>query len=238
MITIGNATIHNMDCMDYMKSLPDNSVDLIITSPPYNLGNSHHTGNKRHNPYEDNMPEKKYQEWQINVLNECYRLLNENGSIFYNHKNRIKDGCQITPYEWILKSKLIVKQELVWFNGSQNFDKIRFYPMTERIYWMTKNKETKLFNEINHHDLFYKDEWQSEGTNKFHTRAFPVKMVESLILCFKDAKIIFDPFSGSGTTAIASENLKRTFIGCELNGDYFEQSIERIKLEAAQERLF
>ena len=76
MITIGNATIHNMDCMDYMKSLPSNSVDLIITSPPYNLGNSHHTGNKRHNPYEDNMPEKEYQEWQINVLNECYRLLN------------------------------------------------------------------------------------------------------------------------------------------------------------------
>jgi modification methylase len=221
-----------------MKSLPDNAFDLIITSPPYNLGNTHHTGNKKHKPYEDNMPEDKYQNWQIDFLNECYRLLNENGSMFYNHKNRIKNGKQITPYEWLLKTNLIIKQELVWFNGSQNFDKIRFYPMTERIYWMTKKAETKLFNEINHHDLFYKDEWPSEGTNKFHTRAFPVKMVESLILCFKNAKLIFDPFLGSGTTAIACKNLKRNFVGCELDTDYFEAACKRIEAEAQQERLF
>lgn len=137
-----------------MKSIPDGSVDLIITSPPYNLGNTHHTGTKRHKAYDDNLPEKEYQEWQIQVLNECWRVLKDTGSMIYNHKNRIKNGVQITPYEWLLKTKFIIKQELVWFNGSQNFDKIRFYPMTERIYWLAKSPKTKLFNAINHHDLF------------------------------------------------------------------------------------
>lgn len=137
-----------------MKSIPDGSVDLIITSPPYNLGNTHHTGTKRHKAYDDNLPEKEYQEWQIQVLNECWRVLKDMGSMIYNHKNRIKNGVQITPYEWLLKTKFIIKQELVWFNRSQNFDKIRFYPMTERVYWLAKSPKTKLFNAINHHDLF------------------------------------------------------------------------------------
>ena len=128
-------TLKQGDCLELMKELPDGSVDLVVTSPPYNLGNNHHTGNKHHNPYLDDMPENQYQEWQINILNECYRVLKQDGSIMYNHKNRIKEGEQITPYKWILKTKFIVKQEIIWENQSQNFDKIRFYPFTERIYW-------------------------------------------------------------------------------------------------------
>ena len=132
------------DCMEYMRNIPNESIDLIITSPPYNLGKQHHTGSNRFNSYDsyvDDVPEEAYQNWQIQVLNECYRVLNKNGSMWYNHKNRIKDGVQITPYEWILKSKFahLVKQEVVWFNRSQNFDKIRFYPMTERVYWLAKS---------------------------------------------------------------------------------------------------
>ena len=100
------------------------------------------------------MPEDLYQKWQIEVLNECCRVLKQNGSMWYNHKNRIKNGVQITPYEWILKSDFIVKQEIIWENGSQNFDKIRFYPMTERVYWLAKDSKTKMFNTIDHHDFF------------------------------------------------------------------------------------
>lgn len=178
-----------------MKNIPDGSIDLIITSPPYNLGNTHHTGNIRHKVYDDNMPENEYQAWQVQILNECYRVLKYDGSVIYNHKNRIKNGVQITPYEWILKTPFIVKQEIVWFNGSQNFDKIRFYPMTERIYWLAKSPKTKLFNIINHHDLFDTKEWKAVGTKGEHKRAFPEKMVEDFIKCFPDAKIILDPFA-------------------------------------------
>ena len=93
-------TIINIDCLEGLKSLDDESVDLIITSPPYNLGKSHHTRNNRFKPYtdyNDDMPEELYQKWQTEILNECYRVLKKNGSMWYNHKNRIKNGQQIEP---------------------------------------------------------------------------------------------------------------------------------------------
>lgn len=220
--------IYQGDCLEVMETFPDESVDCIVTSPPYNLGNNHHTGNRHHTPYDDNMPENQYQDWQIKVLDECYRILKPTGSLIYNHKNRIKNGVQITPYEWLLKTKFIVKQELVWFNGSQNFDKIRFYPMTERIYWLSKSADTRLSNVINHHDLFGKDEWKAEGTSKEHTRAFPELMVTDLLKCFPDAKIILDPYIGSGTTAVACKNLDRNYIGIELNPEYIKIANKRI----------
>ena len=84
--------IYNEDCLETMAEMEDGLVGLIITSPPYNLGNNHHTGDIKHKPYEDDMPEDKYQEWQIDILDECYRVLDDTGSMFYNHKNRIKNG--------------------------------------------------------------------------------------------------------------------------------------------------
>lgn len=217
-----------MDCLEGMKLIDDKSIDLIITSPPYNLGNGHHTGNNRHKAYEDNMQEEQYQLWQIELLKECYRVLKNEGSMFYNYKNRIKNGEQITPYEWLLKTDFLIKQEIVWFNRSQNFDKIRFYPMTERIYWMAKSNKTKLFNVINHHDVFDTKDWKPEGTKGNHTRAFPVKMPQDIISCFPDANIILDPFMGSGTTAIAAMNTDRQFIGFELDKGYYDIACERI----------
>ena len=229
--------IYHMDCIEGMKQLKDNSIDLIVTSPPYNLGNSHHTGNKRHNPYEDDMDERKYQEWQIEVLNECYRVLKKNGSMIYNHKNRIKNSIQITPYQWILKTKFLIKQEIVWINRSQNFDKIRFYPWTERLYWLVKDKKTNLINTLNKCDVFDWKEWKPVGTRGKHTRAFPVEMVTDLLKVFPNAKIILDPFIGSGTTAVAALKLGRKFIGFELNPEYCNIANKRIKQYLEQRRL-
>lgn len=219
------------DCLEVMKDIPDESVDLIITSPPYNLSKTHHTGNNRfksYSEYNDDMPEHIYQQWQIEVLQECFRVLKPNGSMFYNHKNRIKKGVQITPYEWLLKTDFIIKQEIVWQNGSQNFDKIRFYPMTERVYWLSKSPDTKLFNAINHHDFFTRTEWQPAKTKGEHKRAYPVKMCDDIISCFANAEIILDPFMGSGTTGVACVNADRNFIGIELDRHYFEIAQERI----------
>ena len=230
--------VHLIDCMEYMKTMPDKSIDLIITSPPYNLGKNHHTGNKKfkaYSLYSDNLPEEEYQLWQLNLLNECHRILSENGSMFYNHKNRIKDGISITPYQWILKSNFILKQELVWFNGSQNFDKIRFYPMTERVYWLVKNKDTKLINVINHHDLF---NWNAVGTKGEHKRAFPLTMVSDIMACFPNSKTVFDPFSGSGTTRIIAYDRGKDFTGCELDPDYWKAQEERFKSHTMQGDLF
>ena len=220
--------IHNLNCLELLSKIKDNTIDLTITSPPYNLGEKHHTGNKVFNAYDeyiDNMPEDKYQAEQINVLNEIYRATKEGGSIMYNHKNRIKDGKQISPYEWLLKTDWTLKQEIVWFNRSQNFDKCRFYPMTERIYWLSKGTSTNFTNVINQHDLI-KD--TAEGTDKEHKRAFPVKLARRFIMCFPDAELIFDPYMGSGTTAIASIEEKRNFIGSELSKKYCQIANNRI----------
>ena len=216
------------DCLEILKTIESESVDIVFTSPPYNLGNGHHTGNKRHKAYNDDMPENEYQQWQIDVLNECFRVLKSDGSLIYNHKNRIKKGVQITPYQWLLKTPFIIKQEIVWFNGSQNFDKIRFYPMTERIYWLSKTPNTKLYNAINHHDLFGKDEWKAVGTKGGHTRAFPEKMVEDILSCFPKAKTVLDPFAGSGTVGVVCKKISKDYILIEKDENYIKLINERL----------
>ena len=220
------------DCLELMKELPSESIDLIITSPPYNLGKTHHTGNNRfegYKTYEDNMPEEEYQKWQIEVLQECFRILKHDGSLFYNHKNRIRGGVQISPYEWIFLTDFTIKQEIVWFNGSPNFDKCRFYPMTERIYWLTKSSKTKMVNTINHHDVFGVKEWKPQGTKNEFKRAFPVELPQDIISCFPNANIVLDPFMGSGSTGVACVNTGRKFIGMELDPGYFEIAKNRIE---------
>lgn len=222
----------NGDCLEYLKKIDDNSIDLIITSPPYNLGKYHHTNNHRfkaYKEYDDNMPEELYQQWQTEILNECYRILKDDGSVLYNHKNRIREGKQITPYEWLLKTDFIIKQEIVWQNGSHNFDKIRFYPFTERIYWMSKSPNTKLNNVISHTDVFTSSEWKPQGTEKEFKRAYPEQMVRDLISCFENSKIILDPFSGSGTTCKVAKEMGKQYIGIELTKDYFLMSKDRLE---------
>jgi site-specific DNA-methyltransferase (adenine-specific) len=233
-----NDILKNIDCLELLKEIDNQTIDLTITSPPYNLGIKHHTGNnffQAYDEYVDDIPEEEYQLQQITVLNEIYRVTKEGGSIMYNHKNRIKNGKQITPYEWLLKTKWTLKQELVWFNGSQNFDKCRFYPMTERVYWLSKGIDTNFINVINQHDLI-KD--TPEGTDKIHKRSFPVKLAQRFIMCFPNAKLIFDPYMGSGTTAIASIRENRRFLGAEISKKYYELAINRIKNEKAQTKLF
>ena len=223
--------IYNMDCLEGFKQLEDECVDLIITSPPYNLGKSHHTGSnhfKAYTDYDDNMPEELYQKWQVEILNECYRVLKKDGSLMYNHKNRIRNGEQIEPYRWLYNTPFVIKQEIVWQNGSQNFDKCRIYPMTERVYWLAKDTKTKLFNAINHHDVFTRAEWQPVKTKGAFKRVYPEKMVEDLISLFPDAKVILDPFSGSGTTCCVAKRMGRDYIGFELSQESCDIAEERI----------
>lgn len=230
--------IYNEPCLDTLSRMPDNFIDLTVTSPPYNLGENHHTGNtvfEAYDEYIDDLPEDQYQQQQIKVLNEIYRATKQGGSVMYNHKNRIKNGKQITPYEWLLKTDWTLKQEVVWFNGSQNFDKCRFYPMTERIYWLSKGTDTNFTNLINQHD-FIKD--SAEGTSKEHKRSFPIKLAQRFIICFPNAELIFDPYMGSGTTAIASHKERRNWIGCEISKRYCDLANDRISTYLNQTVLF
>jgi len=223
--------IFNNDVLVAMKKyIKDDSIDLIITSPPYNLGNKHHTGNKKTGCYSDNMPEDEYQHWQIEVLNECYRVLKPHGSLLYNHKNRIKGHSLITPYEWIFKTNFHRNQELVWINGSQNFDKCRFFPITERVYWLTKSKQTQFFNELKKTEVFTRKDWKPSGTKQKHTRMFPTAIPLDLIQCFPDSEIVLDPFAGLGTVPVGAEILGKKWIAIEKNKSFCSSIFSRIEI--------
>ena len=230
--------IYNGDCNQLIKKINDEIIDLTITSPPYNLGEKHHTHSKTfiaYDEYIDSMPENDYQINQINILNEIYRITKNNGSLFYNHKNRIKNGLSISPYQWLFKTNWNIKQELIWQNGTPNFDKCRFYPQTERIFWLSKSNETNFNNNLNLSDIF-KD--APVGSNEKHKRSFPVKLIQKIINCFDKCEIVFDPYSGSGTTAIASIRENKKYIGFEISKNYYELSIKRIINEKSQLKLF
>lgn len=229
--------IYNLSWEEGFKHIEDKTVDLIITSPPYNLGGKFHTGNitynRAYNLYNDNLPEKEYQNKQIEFLNACYDKLQDGGSMFYNHKPRIKNGVCIHPLEWVLESKFILKQEIIWQNGSQNFDKIRFYPMTERVYWLVKNPKTKLYNSVGLSDVW---KFKNQKRHKIHKATFPIELPKTIISCFDEAEVILDPYMGIGTTAKAvielnkTDNKNRKFIGFEIDELYINDFYESVKL--------
>ena len=218
------------DCLELMKDIPNNSIDVIITSPPYNIGKMH-SNKLQFGTYNGNdMKEEEYQEWQIKVLNECFRILKDDGSMFYNHKVRIKNGMAIHPLEWIKKSNFILKQEITWDMGkSANCDKIRFFPFSERIYWLVKNEKTKIYNELNLSDV-----WRVVPKHKRkdigHIAVMPTEIVTNILKSVPDIKnkIILDPFLGSGTTGIGCKQCGCDFIGIELDEKYLNTAKERI----------
>jgi len=238
--------IYCCDVLDGLSKLEDNSVDLIITSPPYNKAGLNgvikrtkackwgKTIDYGGSADSDNMNEDEYQEWQINVLNECYRILKTSGSMFYNHKNRIHSGCGeiISPYQWIYKTNFKIRQEIIWDRGStNNVDKSRYLPTTEKIFWLTKSKRPNFSREL---DTKYKNEvWKFPfEKNTEHPAPFPLDLPNNIISCIpnKEGIIVLDPFMGSGTVAISSIiNKCKGYIGFEKYQEYVDMSNNRIK---------
>lgn len=222
-----NVEIYQGDCLEVMPNI--GQVDAVITSPPYNLGNNHHTSTKKTQCYDDAMPEDEYQQNQIEVLNAIYAICL--GDVFYNHQHRFKAGKMIRPCDWIKRTQWEIAQEIVWSRGSPNMDKCRFFPFTERIYWLTKpGSATVLQNVLN-----LTDDWHIApvGSNGEHTRQYPVKIPANCIASI-NANTILDPYLGSGTTAVACIRAGKNFVGIEKEPRFFEAASERICNELQQ----
>jgi len=225
------------DCLTAMKKMPDSSIDLVVTSPPYNLKNSTGNGMKActtsgkwanaalqngYSHYDDNMPHDKYVKWQRACLTEMFRLIKKDGAIFYNHKWRVQDGLLQDRQDII--SGFPVRQIIIWRRkGGINFNPGYFLPTYEVIYLIAK-PDFRLVPKAN----AVGDVWEfTQEMKNGHPAPFPVDLIDRIISS-THAEIILDPFMGSGTTAVVAKNLNRNYIGIELSPDYCKMAEERI----------
>jgi len=218
------------DTLEQLKLLESNSVDLIITSPPYNLKNKGGDIKVNYDTYNDNMSNEEYELNQIEVLNECFRVLKDDSYMFYNHKNRYENGKCIFPISWLLKSNFNVHQEIIW-NRKSGVDNSgnKFTPFTERIYWLSKGNVIKMKN--NHFIL--SDIWElgKASSNNDHPAPFPISLPTRIIYSIFDElenKTILDPYNGSGTTGVVANFFNHNYIGIDISKEYLDKSELRI----------
>lgn len=239
--------VHCGDCGEIMNQMPVGSIDLIVTSPPYNIRNStggglrNGSGGKWKNAallngyaeaeYDDAMPYEEYVEWQQRCLTAMMRLLPDDGAIFYNHKWRVQAGLLQDRHD-IVKD-FPVRQIIIWKReGGINFNPGYFLPTYEVIYLICK-PNFKLAPKANK----VGDVWNipQEADNP-HPAPFPVELAQRCIES-TTARVVLDPFMGSGSTAIAAEACRRSWIGIEKSQSYCRLAYERIQVARRQLRI-
>jgi site-specific DNA-methyltransferase (adenine-specific) len=229
--------IHCMDCIELMNSLPEESVSVVVTSPPYNIKNS--TGNGLKNGsggkwpqaalldgyanHDDAMPHDDYVKWQRNCLTAMMRVLKPDGAIFYNHKWRVQNGLLQDRTEIV--NGFPVRQIIIWKRaGGINFNPGYFLPTYEVIYLITK-PDFKLAPKANAQG----DVWEiPQARGNKHPAPFPVELAQRCIASTSGG-VVLDPFMGSGTTAIAAEVLNREWIGVDISKKYCKMTEKRLK---------
>lgn len=232
------------DSLKVMKEIPAGTVNLVVTSPPYNLKNSTGNGMKDgrggkwsnaallngYSHYNDNMPHEEYVKWQRKNLKLMMKTLSDDGAIFYNHKWRVQNGL-LQDRQDIVKG-FPVRQIIIWKrSGGINFNPGYFLPTYEVIYIIAK-KKFRLAPKANAHG----DVWEfKQDLKNPHPAAFPLDLIDRIVASTK-AKIILDPFMGSGTTALAAKMNKRKFIGIDISPEYCKMAEKR--LSQFQAKLF
>jgi len=234
------------DCFDVMPTLPKGKIDLCICSPPY----------RANKEYEDKISIQQYTDFARKWTSYIPNLLTDRGQFWLN-VGYTKVGPNSTlplTYLYYPLIDLDFIQEIVWhYEGGMAYKK-RFTHRTERWMWYAKDQNDIVFNldsvrldpslnarydkrnnplGKNPTDHWYFDRVAFGGKDKTsHPCQYPLSMIERIILaCSNEGDTVFDPFSGSGTTALAAKKLKRKYIGIEKNKDYYEASLKRINKE-------
>jgi modification methylase len=224
------------DALSVMGRMSSGSVDLVITSPPYNIRNSTGNGLKNgrggkwenaalqhgYTHHEDRMPHDEYVSWQRQCLTEMLRVVSNDGAIFYNHKWRVQGGLLQDRNDIV--AGFPVRQIIIWKRkGGFNFNPGYFLPTYEVIYLIAK-PGFRLMPKANG----FGDVWEfTQEMRNPHPAAFPADLIDRIVQSTA-AQTILDPFIGSGTTAISVLNFGRTFVGIEISPDYCDLARERI----------
>jgi modification methylase len=219
-----------------------NNIDMVFTSPPYNMGTSPTSGKGKAafgswslgakefaNGYEgdiDAMPHEEYSAWQTQVLSLCWASLSDTGAIFYNHKPRPMNGVLKLPIDYGVG--LPLRQIIIWDRDTgMNFSSHHFLPKHEWIVvwaksgWRLPDQKVSGIGDVWH---------ISPETKGDHPAPFPIKLPSTAITAV-EPKLVLDPFAGSGTTLRAAKNLGVRCIGIEQSERYCELIVARLGQE-------
>lgn len=238
------------DCIEVLKSLPDNSVDMVFADPPYNMqlgGELHRPDNSKVDAVTDHWDQfetmRKYDELSQAWLSECRRVLKEDGTLWVigSYHNIFRVGATLMDCGyWILNDVIWRKN-----NPMPNFRGTRLCNAHETLIWAAKHEKSKYtFNydalkEMNE-GLQMRSDWlipicsggerlkDEEGT-KVHTTQKPEALLYRVLMtASKPGDVILDPFFGTGTTGAVAKKMGRHFIGIEREDKYIEAAQTRI----------
>lgn len=223
-----SCVIYNARCEEIVHQF---RPDLVVTSPPYNLGDmsgglanladGYDTCADQREPYE-------YDAWQRDLLWTLWDITAPNGAIFYNHKPVIRSGVAQLPLR-LIPPQCTLRQIITWDRGiGVNWAPGHFLPVSEWI-MLIAHPEFKLRDKTASHAS---DVWRFPPvlTQEEHPAPFPLGLPERAIGA-TEAAVILDPFMGSGTTLRAAKNLNRKAIGIEISERYCEIAAKRLAQE-------
>ena len=235
--------IHVESCLDTMKRMPDDSVDLVVTSPPYNMNLrirygqylSRQVGNEistKYADFADNMPIDEFYEFHKEVLTELLRVSN---LVFYNIQ--IVTGSKRAFFKLIGDFSDNLKEIIVWDKGhgqpamqQQVLNRrSELLLVFEKDYPISRQFRTATFERGTLDDVWVIKREHKKNSVK-HGATFPEKLVEIIIDNFsKKGDVVYDPFLGTGTTVSVARRLGRVYIGSEINQDYADIAAERLQ---------
>ncbi len=228
------------DCKIYLKSIPDNFVDLIIIDPPYNVSKKNSV---------IRMKDRKsvnydFGDWDYDfdpkeIMPDLKRVLKPNGSIYIFTSTKL-----IAIYHPILEKEWRYRSIITWVktNPVPKFFKNGYLSATEFVLYAVNKKdrqERPVFNfktQAEMKNVFItsalqgKERLKDENNKTLHPTQKPLSLVKHLIeISSNEGDIVMDCFLGTGTTAVASKMLNRNYIGCEFDEKYFKVIQERLK---------
>lgn len=243
--TIGNATLYLADCREVMPGL---EADIVVTSPPYNMGlipggngrgmyapGANNKGGRFRDGYgihSDALPQAEYDAWQRDCLQmmwQCARL-----GVFYNHRPRVEHGVLRTPLSGDYGIPL--RQIIIWDRGTGIDVNLRHF-CTRQEWIMVFAKPVMML--VDHAASGRGDVWRLgvETDKNGHPAPFPVALPETVLRSILNGHSVLDPFMGSGTTGVACARTGHKFIGIEIEPKFFDAARRRIEASQRQNEM-
>ena len=218
--------IYNMDCIEGMRQMPDKSVDLVVTDPPYLIETSGAGIYKQDDKqYVKELNEMK-DGFSREVLDELCRIMKKINIYFFCSQKQI-----IPLVDYFVKEKNCNWNLLTWHKSNPVPACGNKYLTDTEFILFFREKGVKIYGEYKSKFTYYVTPLNQKDKKTYgHPTIKPLDMVSNFIInSSKEGDIVFDPFMGSGTTAVAAMKCNRNFLGYELNPDYYEICNKRIK---------